>query len=130
MKILILDADIDTANILKEQLRCFNYLKVYISTNNEIFDDLADNGSFGLILVDFETIANIPTHKLASFADTNSKCVIILFHSNYNQKVVELQKILRTRYFLKKPIAHKDLQELIIDLFPDKDIMKPGKKGG
>lgn len=112
-KILIVDADIDLAHILKEQLRDLNFLKVFIGTSPEVVYDLSEKNGFGYFFFDFETIARLEDKELARLAAANPNVNIVLMHSEYHAGVRRLQRALGARYFLKRTIRKEDLKEIL-----------------
>ncbi|MCD4813771.1 hypothetical protein K8S19_08785 [bacterium] len=112
-KILIVDGNIDSAHILKEQIEHIDLFKVYISTNHLVLDDLLGGNSFQYLFIDIETISNIDHKVLLNLYPAHPRMNIVVLHWEFNQMVQKIQATLGISRFLIKPVEVDSLKEIL-----------------
>ncbi len=112
-KVLILDSDVDSREILKEHINSFGYFKVYLSTNPETLADETMTKSFHYIFIDAETVTlkeGAPALGPMSFKPDTA---IVVMHREYDSWAREIMDTYQTKVFLKKPFNIKRLSEVL-----------------
>ena len=120
-KILVIDANLDTAQVLKEHINTVGYFKIYLCTDPEILSDSLKIPCFQFIFADVDTIAKWSEKNSSLPKSQPHQTNLILVHGEFNAQTQKLMQDLRADYFLKKPYDFN----LLVDYFISKT--KPGK---
>lgn len=116
--ILILDADIDAAGILKEHLNSLGYFHVYLSTHTQIISDIFRSNNFDLLFMDVETLAphrDPETCAVCAWFQNGKNISKVLMHWEYDDLAKTLMQRLAADHFLKKPYDPKALAAVFAD---------------
>lgn len=112
-KVLILDKDVDSGQVLKEHLNAFGFDKVYHSTNPAILDDFTRPPAFEIIFLDTETVT---AHKKGRILQTRAvpfEALIVIMHDEYDEWAGEVMSMFQSDIFLKKPFQVKRVSEIL-----------------
>lgn len=112
-KVLILDKDVDSGQVLKEHLNTFGFDKVYLSTNPAILDDFAHPPAFEIIFVDTETVTAHKKGRILKAGAVPTEALVIVMHREYDEWAGELMNLFRSEIFLRKPFQVKRVEEIL-----------------
>ncbi|MEW6516792.1 MAG: hypothetical protein AB1439_07815 [candidate division FCPU426 bacterium] len=112
-KVLILDKDVDSGQILKEHVNSFGFNKVYLSTNPSILDDLKNPPAFEIIFVDTETVTSHKKGRVLKVGAVPDEALVVVMHREYDEWVGELMQLFRSDHFMKKPFQIQRVREVL-----------------
>lgn len=102
-KILILDSNLDSAAILKQHVNSLGYVKVYLSANHEIVEDLFKYHVFQFVFINFETMQQWRRDSCPTFEKLGRQVCTVLMHWDYDVAVEGCMETMSVRHFMKKP---------------------------
>ena len=111
--ILILDAEVESAVVLKECLGMLDFHKVFISTNQGVMADLFQRNFFKMLFIDYLVLENWDWKHLLEHLAVEPDAVVVLMNDNYTPEVAGMMDILHTRYFLKKPFTVEEIESVL-----------------
>jgi CheY-like chemotaxis protein len=112
-KILILDADLDAALVLKEHLQTLGCSQIYLGTEPGLLAELDDTCFFDLIFLDVGSVLPVAETRDLPHGPAFARARIVLMYSGPDPQVQALAVHWRTLWTLKKPFQLDQLEAVL-----------------